>query len=346
MRVDSPPRLRWRGVAQIGVRTGIAIPAAKEVERGLELMAVRHLPAVERLLERPEEALDASVLPRATGVNALVVDVREAQRPTEHARREHALVVAAQRTLLAVAPDHQEKVAEQGPGCLVRRGGQRQCLAAAAVEHPEHHVQPARLVNLATHVDGPDSVGGQLGRRPRLDGEAQARDGQPVCPHRVVDVGTGDGHAARSRVQPIELRGQRAMAGLGLQGLQTDQRVGPQAACAGWRAVDGAARTGGQPRPRGVRRRMAASKACARAAAEQRSYGTAAVQRQVADPSWRHEKLEYSDLAMTGPSKKNLSDPGRQLPAAPDTPTRRGRPYDRPRWTKMCLEYCFLAEEF
>jgi hypothetical protein len=56
MRIEPLPNLVWRRAVQMCMRPNAAVPIAEVIKRGLQLPAVRHLPTIERLLQRAEEA--------------------------------------------------------------------------------------------------------------------------------------------------------------------------------------------------------------------------------------------------------------------------------------------------
>lgn len=127
-------------------------------ERMIQGFETHHLPLIEFPLQRPEQPLDPSVLPRTAGIGALVLNPRQRQHNAKHPAGETRFIVRAQRTRLAVFADGNEQVCEQRPRAFVGQCRQCEQAPAAVIEQPQDPVQPVFRIRLARQIHRPNSI--------------------------------------------------------------------------------------------------------------------------------------------------------------------------------------------
>lgn len=59
------------------MRADVVVPVTERVKVAVELREVWHLPLIQLLFEGAKQAFDPAVLPRASGVGALVADAEQ-----------------------------------------------------------------------------------------------------------------------------------------------------------------------------------------------------------------------------------------------------------------------------
>ena len=91
--VEAAPGFHGCHALQVLVRPHVVVPGDELDQRGVEAGAVRHDPAVELLLQRAEETLDATILPRAVALDGLVFDAELVEYEFEQRAIEDGLVV-------------------------------------------------------------------------------------------------------------------------------------------------------------------------------------------------------------------------------------------------------------
>ena len=99
----------------------VVVPEPKDAEVAVELRQAGHLPLIELLFEGAEEAFDATILPGAAGVGALVADAKQFESVLEQAggedghfdRLRTGFVVGAYRLGFTVNLDGGEQVGKE-----------------------------------------------------------------------------------------------------------------------------------------------------------------------------------------------------------------------------------------
>lgn len=93
--IGAAPNLGWRSSIKVLVRTDAVVPVAKQIEVTVELREIGHVPLVELLFERAEEAFDSAVLPRAARIGALMTDAQPLQSDTKFVGGKNGFVVGS-----------------------------------------------------------------------------------------------------------------------------------------------------------------------------------------------------------------------------------------------------------
>ena len=117
-RVDAPPSLGRSQPTQILMRPQLVAPAAEIAQESVEHGAVGEDELPQTSFQRPEEAFDASVLPRAVQIDALVANPQQLEADAEHLSGEAALIVRAHELGLAELGDRKAQVSQQRPADL------------------------------------------------------------------------------------------------------------------------------------------------------------------------------------------------------------------------------------
>src|SRR5258708_10507568 len=166
--IDARPRLGRGPTVQMLMWAHVVVPGAEITQREVQLLVAIDCPAIELLLERAEEALDASVHPRTVRLGSLVADPEERERQGKEPRSEGAVVVGAGGARHAVALDGVEEGAEDGDSRLSSQSDQRDGKAAAVIDEGEDGMDDALRVRLAVEVEPPDDISIQRLRHPSL----------------------------------------------------------------------------------------------------------------------------------------------------------------------------------
>ncbi len=158
IRIDLRPDFGRRCTLQMLVRPNVVVPKPELTQRNIQHLESRDLPLIEFLLQRPEQSFDPSVLPRATGIAALMSNPGQRQHNAKHPACKTRFIIRAHCTRLTVLSYRQKQMPEQSPRSFVRQGRQRQQPPAAMIDEAEDHVQLVLSVRLARQVQPPHPI--------------------------------------------------------------------------------------------------------------------------------------------------------------------------------------------
>lgn len=156
--MDAAPDFHRCHALQVLVWPHVVVPGDELGQRGIEADAVGHGPAIELLLQRTEETLDATVLPGTVALDGLVFDAELVEYEVEQRVIEDDLIVGADSPGFTVPLDSVEQVSQEGDRGLVRQRLEVNAAARAVIDDTEQEVRIAGLVGLAGAVHAPDAI--------------------------------------------------------------------------------------------------------------------------------------------------------------------------------------------
>lgn len=146
--------------------------------------------------ERPEQVLNAPVLPRAVNVTALVANAHPPQSSREHPSGEARLVVGSNEPRFATLRNGQAQVPQQRPAAFVRKASKPNRQSTAVVNDAQDGVNLPLRISAPGHVQTPAVVDGQrLGRR-TANHLARLSHRVRVLPQHPVHIRLAHGHLA------------------------------------------------------------------------------------------------------------------------------------------------------
>lgn len=163
-----------------------------------------HFPLIEFLLQRPEQPFDASVLPRAARIAALLADATQYQHSAKQAAGETCLVIRSHSARLAVFPDRQKQVPEQCPRALIRQCRQAQQCPATMIDEAEDRVHVSSSISFARQIHRPDKIMRKSRRHTMLDLAPHHFNLVAMPPQRIRHKSSTDRHFAAGGITSIE----------------------------------------------------------------------------------------------------------------------------------------------
>ena len=131
------PRLGRCACVEVEVGADVVVPESEDIEISLAHRSVR-LAKAKRLLERGEEPLDATVLPRGVRRRPLMADAEACHHEAKEPAAKRRLIVGAQALGWAESLDDVEQDTEDGERGLLAQAEEGQARPGAVIEEAEH----------------------------------------------------------------------------------------------------------------------------------------------------------------------------------------------------------------
>lgn len=211
----------------------VVVVKPKVAQQTVERFGAKHRDLIKTGFERAEEALDSTVLPRAARLGELAANAEQFEGDFEHAAPKDGFIVHADCAGLAVFADGNQQMPEQREGAFVGEALQDEDGTTAVIEHTKDRVDTSATaatpysaailapVALASEVNGPDLVSGELGGQSVFEFAACLDDLVMLASHAVRDKAFADAHSA-VHMQAVEAVRQFSATRRRHQGFEAD----------------------------------------------------------------------------------------------------------------------------